>query len=272
MQKGRVKLGLLIAIACMTNLLLLGACGRQFVGQESHAPADVEQIVLQEDATNSSSEGQVEPSTPTESLSSILYMGQASLRIVTPEGAVIYIDPYAGDGYDLPADLILVTHAHFDHNAIDRVALRNDGCRVITQDDAVVDGAHPTFDLGFATVIPVQAGFNAYHDVNSCVGYVIELTNGIKVYVTGDTSTTDDMRDGTLAAMHIDYAFWCCDGVFNMDATEAAAAASMVGAKHDIPYHNSTSNEGEMFDREAAACFDAPHTMLLMPGESISLH
>lgn len=199
-------------------------------------------------------------------------MGQASLRIVTPENAVIYIDPYAGDGYDLPADLILVTHAHFDHNAIERVALRNDGCRVITQDDAVVDGAHPTFDLGFATVIPVQAGFNAYHDVNSCVGYVIELTNGIKVYVTGDTSTTDDMRDGTLAAMHIDYAFWCCDGVFNMDATEAAAAASMVGAKHDIPYHNSTSNEGEMFDREDAASFDAPHTMLLMPGESISLH
>ena len=38
----------------------------------------------------------------------LLYMGQASLRIVTSEDKVIYIDPYAGDAYDLPADLILI--------------------------------------------------------------------------------------------------------------------------------------------------------------------
>ena len=37
-------------------------------------------------------------------------MGQACIRIVTGEGKVIYIDPYAGEGYELPADLILVTH------------------------------------------------------------------------------------------------------------------------------------------------------------------
>ena len=36
----------------------------------------------------------------------LLYQGQGSIRIVTPEGKVIYIDPYAGTGYDLPADLI----------------------------------------------------------------------------------------------------------------------------------------------------------------------
>ena len=35
----------------------------------------------------------------------ILYQGHGSLRIVTEEGKVIYIDPYAGEGYDLPADL-----------------------------------------------------------------------------------------------------------------------------------------------------------------------
>ena len=51
----------------------------------------------------------------------LVYQGQASIRIVTAEGKVIYIDPYAGDDYDLAADLILVTHAHFDHNAIDKI-------------------------------------------------------------------------------------------------------------------------------------------------------
>ena len=31
----------------------------------------------------------------------LLYQGQASIRIVTDEGKVIYIDPYAGDSYEL---------------------------------------------------------------------------------------------------------------------------------------------------------------------------
>ena len=48
----------------------------------------------------------------------LLYQGQGSIRIVSPEGKVIYIDPYAGTGYDLPANLILVTHDDPDHNKI----------------------------------------------------------------------------------------------------------------------------------------------------------
>ena len=50
-------------------------------------------------------------------------MGQATMRVVTPEGKVIYIDPYAGDAYDLPADLILVTHGHFDHCYTEQIRL-----------------------------------------------------------------------------------------------------------------------------------------------------
>ena len=200
-------------------------------------------------------------------------MGQASVRIVTPEGKVIYVDPYAGvdDWYSMPADLILVTHSHFDHNALEKVANRNDDCRVITQNEAVVNGDHPIFDLEYAKVVPVQAGFNQNHNVNSCVGYVIELTNGKKVYLSGDTSTTDDMRNGTLAAMGIDYAFWCTDGVYNMDVTEAAEASRLVGAAHNIPYHNSTTDTGETFNPNAAAAFDAPNAMVVAPGETISL-
>ena len=222
-------------------------------------------------AQSSATDSQTESRAATAGTSRLLYLGQASLRIVTPEGKVIYVDPYAGEGYDLPADAILVTHAHFDHNGLDKVAVRNEGCRVITQAEAVVDGEHPVFDLGYAKVTPVQAGFNSLHDVGSCVGYVIELSDGVKVYATGDTSTTDDMRDGTLAAMGIDYAFWCTDGVYNMGNDEAAEAAAMVGAKHNIPYHNDTGNSGEMFDRDAAERFDAPNKLVVLPGEEIGL-
>ena len=55
----------------------------------------------------------------------LLYQGHGSLRIITGEGKVIYIDPYAGEGYDLPADLILITHAHQDHTAVKLIKNRN---------------------------------------------------------------------------------------------------------------------------------------------------
>ena len=34
------------------------------------------------------------------------------------------MDPYAGEGYDLPANLILVSHGHPDHNAVDLIENR----------------------------------------------------------------------------------------------------------------------------------------------------
>lgn len=74
----------------------------------------------------------------------LLYQGKASIRIVTAEGKIIYIDPYAGAGYGLPADLILVTHAHFDHSSIETVQSQNDNCVIITQEEALADGVHQT--------------------------------------------------------------------------------------------------------------------------------
>ncbi|MEQ3170108.1 MBL fold metallo-hydrolase [Dysosmobacter welbionis] len=199
----------------------------------------------------------------------LLYMGQATLRITTAEGKVIYIDPYAGDedDYAPPADLILVTHDHFDHTAVDRVVNRSEDCQIITHEEAIENGEHITFDLGFVTVQPVEAGYNSMHDVRNCVGYVLTFSNGKSVYVTGDTSKTEQMSE--MAAMNIDYAFYCTDGVFNMDIEEAAECAELIGAKHNIPYHNDTSNSGEMFDMELAEQFDAPNRLIVAPGEEI---
>ena len=42
-------------------------------------------------------------------MAEILYQGHGSFRLTTSEGSVIYIDPYAGEGYDRPADLVLVS-------------------------------------------------------------------------------------------------------------------------------------------------------------------
>ncbi|MDO4408184.1 MAG: MBL fold metallo-hydrolase [Eubacteriales bacterium] len=199
----------------------------------------------------------------------LLYMGHASIRITTPEDKVIYIDPFAGEGYEPAADLILSTHDHYDHNAMDLIAGRNEGCRLITRKEALADGEHQTFDLGFATVEAVEAGNNQYHSIDECVGYIITLTDGVSVYVTGDTSTTQQMAE--LADRKIDYAFFCCDGVYNMDLDEAAECAKMVKAQHNIPYHMISADSGKFFDQSRAEQFEAPDRMILEDGQEIDL-
>ena len=196
----------------------------------------------------------------------LLYQGHGSLRIVTCEGKVIYIDPYAGEGYDLPADLILVSHGHQDHNAVKLIEKRNEGCQLIYNTDALVNGEYKTYDLGYATIEAVQAGNNRNHDIKVCVGWLITLSDGVTVYATGDTSTTDQMAE--LADRRIDYAFFVCDGRFNMDMDEAIACAKLVNAKHSIPYHMAP---GALFDQARAELFDVPGRLIIPAGEEIIL-
>lgn len=198
----------------------------------------------------------------------LLYMGQASIRITTAEGKVIYIDPYVGSGYEPAADLILVTHSHYDHNGVDKISNRNPDCRIITWKEALDGGNHQTFDLGFATVEAVEAGYNRWHSVKECVGYVVTLSDGISIYVTGDTSKTEQMPE--LGEKHIDYAFYCCDGIFNMDLDEAAECARLVGAQYDVPYHV-IAQDGTYFDRDRAEQFESPNSLIIDEGEEIEL-
>ncbi len=199
----------------------------------------------------------------------LLYMGQASIRIVTEEGKVIYIDPFSGDWYDLPADLILITHGHFDHSDLSKVSERNPDCRIITNKESVVNGEHLTFDLGYVKIETVEAGYNRNHNVNECAGYILTFSNGKSVYVSGDTSTTEQMP--LLAEKEIDYAFFCCDGVYNMGPEEASACAEMVGAKHNIPYHVGGSGTPYNFDRSNAEKFKAENRLIIEPGEELSI-
>ncbi|MCR4654725.1 MAG: MBL fold metallo-hydrolase [Lachnospiraceae bacterium] len=199
----------------------------------------------------------------------LLYQGHGSVRIVTGDEKVIYIDPFMGDGYDLPADLILMTHGHYDHTKEDLIASKNQGCTVIKWSDALENGEYHNYDFGFVSVEAVEAGYNKNHDVSECVGFILTFPDGIKAYFSGDTSTTPSMAG--FAERKLDYAFLCCDGVYNMDAAEASECAKAIGARHTIPYHMEPVKDKSGFDMSVAKSFDAPGKIILQPGEELVL-
>ena len=79
-------------------------------------------------------------------MAKLLYQGHGSLRLTSNSGTVVYIDPYAGEGYDKPADLILVTHQHHDHNQID-LPDHAGGCEIIQNMDALQGGVYRKFTV-----------------------------------------------------------------------------------------------------------------------------
>ena len=192
----------------------------------------------------------------------LLFQGHGSLRLTADDGRVIYIDPYKGKGYDLPADIILVTHQHGDHNKIKRCVQKLD-CKIITNAEALAGGSHNSFDVGGILIQAVEAG-NKKHDPNLCVGYIITI-DSVKLYASGDTSKTKQME--SFASLGLNYALFPGDGLFNMGPDEAAECARIVGAKHNTLIH---LKPGESV-RKKGEKWDAPNKLIIEPGEEIEL-
>lgn len=202
----------------------------------------------------------------------MLYQGHGSYRFVLEDGTVVYVDPFAGEGYDLPADLVLVTHEHGDHNQVSKMP-HAQGCVVLRAADL-----HPNADTYLSvsdhgvSITAVQA-YNKNHPMNECVGLVLVL-DGVTFYASGDTSMTDDMKTGKLADMGIDYAVFPGDGFYNMDVDEASECARLVGARHSIPVHIVPVHDmasPQLFDRDRAEAFKAKGRIILEPGDELEL-
>jgi len=203
-------------------------------------------------------------------MAKLLYQGHGSYRITTDAGAVVYVDPFAGDGYDLPADLVIVTHEHGDHNRIDLVP-QKEGCVILRAADLLQNGVYRAAEAAGVRVQAVEA-YNQNHPKDACIGFLLD-TDGVRIYGAGDTSATQAMQT-QLPAEKIDYALLPCDGYYNMGPEEAAACARLIGAKHAIPIHSSPTGVADpwlLWDEKAAERFDAPGRLLVRDGEEITL-
>ena len=193
----------------------------------------------------------------------LLYQGHSSFRLTADDGRVIYIDPYAGKGYHVPASIILVTHQHYDHNKL-QLCAKMEGCRVITNREALADGKHNRFDVDSVLIQAVEAK-SLFHSPKKCVGYIIAL-DGVKIYVSGDTSRTKQMD--VFSALQLDYAIFPGTGILSMGPKEAAECAALIGAKHNIIAH---LKPGALFDRKKAEQWGAPNKLIVEPGEEVNL-
>lgn len=194
-------------------------------------------------------------------MAELLYQGHGSYRIVSNEGVVIYVDPYAGEGYDMPADIVIVTHEHSDHNQVDLVTLKDDGV-ILRHGDLFVDDEYPIKKIKKVMIEGTPAE-NKNHTREECVGFIMTV-DGITLYGAGDTNYYPEMESFN----DLDYALLPVDGIYNMSAQEASRCAHVIDSRYFIPIHTSPT---QLYDEDIAKSFKSPHALYIKPGERLKL-
>ncbi|MBI2238094.1 MAG: MBL fold metallo-hydrolase, partial [Actinobacteria bacterium] len=160
------------------------------------------------------------------------------------EGLVVYIDPWGTSEGDPPADVIFITHAHFDHYQPEEIDwLRKAATKIVAPADVArelsgdVTAVGPGDSLEVAG-IAVQAvpAYNVVEErlanhpkANRWVGYVLTL-EGSAYYHAGDTDHAPELDD-----VRTDVAFLPIGGTYTMDPHEAAGLARSIDPQLAVP-------------------------------------
>lgn len=230
---------------------------------------------------------------------SIKWLGHAAFMITTAQGKIIYIDPFIVGNPLCPvtvdditqANLVLVTHDHFDHvgSAVD--IAKKTGATVVAQPETsarlmselgLPAERVPNFGQGMnigatavidgITITMTQAFYSSQTASNA--GFIIKLEDGYTIYHAGDTGIFATMK--ILGELYsIDLVLLPIGSVFTMDPVQAAKALTLLSPKQAIPMHYKTFPILEMSADSFVelAKKEAPNVrvIVLEPGQEMAL-
>lgn len=172
---------------------------------------------------------------------------------ITYDGREIQVDPVINavepmtDYTQWPkADIILITHDHYDHLDMEAVKqLSKSDTVVVTNESsaALLGKGEVMFNgdcLRLADDIMLYAvpayntteGHLQFHPKGRDNGFILEL-DGLRIYIAGDTEDIEEMEE----VKDIDIAFLPCNQPFTMLPEQMRRAADMVKPKVLYPYH-----------------------------------
>ena len=180
-------------------------------------------------------------------LENIEVLCHSSIRI--SKGKVIYIDPFKIDTDYNDADMIFITHDHYDHYSekdIDKVKkestiivipegmesqLLNEGFKEEKIITVRPNKEYVAQNIKFETIPAYNANKSFHPKENEWVGYIITI-QGIRYYIAGDTDVTEENQN-----VKCDVALVPVGGTYTMNFEEAASLANKIEPKVAVPTH-----------------------------------
>ena len=180
-------------------------------------------------------------------LENIEVLCHSSIKI--NKGKVIYIDPFRITKNYNDADIIFITHDHYDHYSeedIDKikkqdtiiVAPKKLFTKILEKgfekDNIITVEPNKKYNvkgINFETIPAYNVNKQFHPKENAWVGYIIEL-EGVKYYIAGDTDITPENKE-----VKCDVAFVPVGGTFTMNYKEAAELVNEIKPKIAIPIH-----------------------------------
>ena len=180
-------------------------------------------------------------------LENIEVLYHSSIKI--NKGKVIYIDPYKIDKNYNDADIIFITHDHYDHYSEEDIEkVKKENTIIVVPTDLSIkllqrdfkkeeiitvepNAKYKIYDIKFETVPAYNINKQFHPKQNNWVGYVIEI-KGVKYYIAGDTDITEENKK-----VKCDVALIPVGGTYTMDFKQAADLVNIIKPKIAIPTH-----------------------------------